>query len=320
MQAKTTFSSSSLPSDLSEKAKFSLWQEIHNDQIWSVEYRIGERAPFHAEIEAFAVGELVVGQMAGTIKQANRQSKNIASDGRDGYLLLVNKSGSELRGGQVGREYGIGLGEAALVSAAEPLKMFGNDENKWMNLVIPEPVLARSFAAVNDMLAKPISADNEALNLLIRYCRLLEAGPLLNSADVIEHATGTIIDLIGLATGAKGGATELAGTRGLRAARLAAILDRIKLGFTNPRISAQSIAESMGLSARYVHDLLAETGLGFSERVLEFRLQMARRMLVGGQYRHLLVSEIALAAGFGDISYFNRSFRRRFGAPPNALR
>jgi AraC-like DNA-binding protein len=32
------------------------------------------------------------------------------------------------------------------------------------------------------------------------------------------------------------------------------------------------------------------------------------------------VSSIALDAGFGDISYFNRAFRRRYGATPSDVR
>jgi len=32
------------------------------------------------------------------------------------------------------------------------------------------------------------------------------------------------------------------------------------------------------------------------------------------------VCEIALAVGFGDISTFNREFRRRFGATPSTIR
>ncbi|QPC86955.1 helix-turn-helix domain-containing protein [Mesorhizobium sp. NBSH29] len=320
MQEKTKFSSSALGAALDEKSRYALWQEIHNDQIWSVDYSVGESVPFQAEIEAFGVGQLVVGKMSGSIKRASRQATNVSADGRDGYLLLINKSGFELRGSQVGRDYGIGLDSGALVSASEPLVMAGNDTNSWMNIVIPAKVMTDSFASVEDMLARPIAADNEALKLLIRYCQFLEEGPVLASQDIIAHATNTILDLIGLAAGARGSAVELAGVRGMRAARLAAILGRIDADFANPRISAPSVAEALGVSVRYVHDILMETGLGFSERVLELRLQKAKRMLAGGRHTHLRISDIALAVGFGDISYFNRSFRRRFGATPTSVR
>jgi AraC-like DNA-binding protein len=41
-----------------------------------------------------------------------------------------------------------------------------------------------------------------------------------------------------------------------------------------------------------------------------------------GDARHdaLKVSDIALACGFNEISYFNRCFRRRFGAAPTQFR
>jgi AraC-like DNA-binding protein len=32
------------------------------------------------------------------------------------------------------------------------------------------------------------------------------------------------------------------------------------------------------------------------------------------------IATIALDAGFGDLSYFNRTFRRRFGVAPSELR
>jgi len=32
------------------------------------------------------------------------------------------------------------------------------------------------------------------------------------------------------------------------------------------------------------------------------------------------ISEIALASGFGDVSYFNRAFRNHYGASPTAIR
>ena len=45
---------------------------------------------------------------------------------------------------------------------------------------------------------------------------------------------------------------------------------------------------------------------------MELKLCKARDMLAGAS--PLKIIEIAYACGFGDISYFNRCFRRRFGA------
>ncbi|QCI67186.1 AraC family transcriptional regulator [Phreatobacter stygius] len=320
MLEKDVFSSKDLPEHLDERARFALWQDIHVAQIWSVEYEPSGNLPFEATIEATAVGQLVLGQMAGTIKHATRKARNIADDGRDGYLLLVNCGDTILSGAQVGRDYSVRRGEAALVSASEPLKMTGGDKNIWMNVVIPRAVLEDAFAHIDDRLALPIGADNEALALLKRYCRFLEAGPAIVSPDLITHATETIVDLIGLATGAKGETAELAGLRGLRAARLQAILAKMRDNFADPAISAQGVAQELGLSVRYVHDLLQETGLSFAERILELRLQRTHRMLSDRRYDRMRISEIALISGFSDVSYFNRCFRRRFGSTPSGAR
>ncbi len=43
-------------------------------------------------------------------------------------------------------------------------------------------------------------------------------------------------------------------------------------------------------------------------------------MLADRRCAGLRVAEIAFAAGFSDISHFNRSFRRRFGLTPTAAR
>jgi AraC-like DNA-binding protein len=317
---KVVFSSSSLPSHLNEQAKFSLWQDIHMAEIWSVDYSIADDIPFNAEIEARAIGEVNLGRMAGTIRHASRKAQHINEDSRDGYLLLINNGATEMVGSQIGRTYAIASGEAALVSASEAFEMTGDEKNIWGNIVIPQKLLAGAFANIDDLLAMRIGADNEALRLLRNYWAMLEDDGLTFTPDLGAHAASTIVDLVGLATGAKGEATELAGFTGLRAARLAAILEKIRANYTDPRISAQTVANELRLSLRYIHDLLQETGLGFSERILELRLLRTRQMLSDRRNDGLRVGEIALLCGFGDVSYFNRSFRRRFGGTPGSMR
>src|SRR5262249_25668299 len=112
----------------------------------------------------------------------------------------------------------------------------------------------------------------------------------------------------------------MARMRGLRAARLQEIVAEIKVGFANPAMSVGRVALKLGLSTRYIQDLLEESGASFTERVLELRLQKARIMLADRRDDKLKVSEIAHTCGFNEISYFNRCFRRRFGGSPTGAR
>jgi AraC-like DNA-binding protein len=54
--------------------------------------------------------------------------------------------------------------------------------------------------------------------------------------------------------------------------------------------------------------------------VLEQRLLLARKMLISPGNRQSKISAIAYDAGFGDLSYINRVFRRRFEATPSEFR
>jgi AraC-like DNA-binding protein len=43
-------------------------------------------------------------------------------------------------------------------------------------------------------------------------------------------------------------------------------------------------------------------------------------MLRDPRHAHLTIAQLAHGSGFNDISYFNRAFRRRFGATPTDVR
>ena len=43
-------------------------------------------------------------------------------------------------------------------------------------------------------------------------------------------------------------------------------------------------------------------------------------MLANPRFDSMKVSDVAYASGFSEISYFNRCFRRRFGAAPSQYR
>jgi len=141
----------------------------------------------------------------------------------------------------------------------------------------------------------------------------------LADANVARSVSAHILDLVALALGARGENAELA-LGGARAARLKALKADVMTMLGNTDLSSELIAGRHGISSRYVRKLFEQEGTSFTAFVLSERLARVRRMLSEMRYAHLTIAQIAHACGFNDISYFNRAFRRHFGATPSDVR
>ena len=106
----------------------------------------------------------------------------------------------------------------------------------------------------------------------------------------------------------------------MRAARRQIIENEIVNNLGSGELSAGFVAARLGVTPRYVHLLLEETGKSFSHHVLERRLEKAAALLRDPRWRHRKIATIAAEAGFADLSYFNCAFRRHFGATPSDIR
>lgn len=107
---------------------------------------------------------------------------------------------------------------------------------------------------------------------------------------------------------------------GLRGARIASVINQINESFADQQFSTRVVAEKLGLSVRYVQDLLQGSGLSITDRIMQLRLDKARRMLTEDRQCALKISEVAGSCGFNELSYFHRSFRRHFGVSPAKFR
>jgi AraC-like DNA-binding protein len=103
----------------------------------------------------------------------------------------------------------------------------------------------------------------------------------------------------------------------MRAARLTAIKHDLAL---NPSLTLGSVAARQGISPRHVQRLFDTDGTTFTAYALALRLLHAHRMLTDPGFAAWTIGAVAYESGFGDLSHFNRSFRRRYGASPSHVR
>jgi len=105
-----------------------------------------------------------------------------------------------------------------------------------------------------------------------------------------------------------------------RTARLRAVKADILANIAQPGLTINAVARRQGISSVYVRKLFEHDGTTFTEFILTRRLARVHRMLGDPRFSGGTISTIAFDAGFGDLSYFNRVFRRRYGATPSDVR
>jgi AraC-like DNA-binding protein len=304
--------------DFPEHKRLDTWREVYGRGIINVDIDPIGDAPFHADVTFSLLPNVSIA--AGSRSPAHYSiTREFAGRGRDIVGISILRQGAA-SATQFGRELSGGVGSACVMASDAPSRSTLHSDGSFITLALSPPAIAALVPNLSAALGQIIPSENRALRLLTRYLDIVQAGDELENREIARSVSTHIFDLAALALGARGDAADIAKQRGAKAARLAAIRSDILGRLGHNDLSADRIAASHGISSRYLRKLFEEEGSSFSSFVLAERLMGARRMLVDLYYAHLNIAQIAHENGFGDISYFNRAFRRQFGATPSDFR
>lgn len=254
---------------------------------------------------------------------ALRQKSHVARDGNDDLSLLVPRGRQPIRMHLPDRSHGQ---DDVLVRAGGPVLLRGNEErfHAWalgsnsQVICVPRAPIAEAVSDLNRTLYRGVP-QSAALNLLCSYAKTLSSdiGPL--DSGTLLQVKKTLTDLFILALGPTRDATE-ATKDSARAAKLAAIKTDIEANLAHPELSLDWISGRHGLSPRAIRDLFYAAGTNFTDHVLTRRLERAYGLLANPGPPHRSITAIAYECGFGDLSWFNQAFRRRYAMTPSDLR
>jgi AraC-like DNA-binding protein len=255
---------------------------------------------------------------SGTLQGTRYRRIRENNDPTEDVGLVFNPEGLLLLA-QNGRELALGAGEATLVSFTEELHSVHCAPGEMLVLRFPRPQLAPRLADAHDAMMRRIPRGNPALKMVADYSAIAKAG--VDADCEMQHLiVSHMYDLVALAAGATRDAAEVARGRGLHAALMSAIKRDIAESLTQADLSVSALALRHGCTPRFIQRLFEREGTSFTDYLLAARLTLARRMLTDPARHRDKISTIALDAGFGDLSYFNRVFRRHFGDTPSGVR
>jgi AraC-like DNA-binding protein len=165
----------------------------------------------------------------------------------------------------------------------------------------------RSHPPVRALDVSPL--DTDLLDVVVRLVRLQDSphdarflAPLI-TREIIYR----------LLQGDQSGRLHQIATVGGYAHRIAEAIERIRKNFDQP-LRIEDLAREVGMSVSGFHaHFKAVTALSPLQFQKQLRLQEARRLMLG---EHLDAASAGYRVGYDDAAYFNREYRRLFGAPP----
>ncbi len=300
-------------------------------EVWSAQWReycvrmalsLEFAAPPNDKFECTAVSRALPGlhMLAVALPEVcGTRTRNYNSKNHDDFTLIVNRVGAVTASAR-GCNVALREGEAMLMRSQDVLSFNRRMPGRCVSLGIPGSVLSSIVVDAEHAVMRHIPRHLGALKLLTGYSCALLHDEGLDSPEIRSIAVNHVHDLVALTLGATRDAAEVAKNRGVPAARLKLAKAYISENSFRRDLTVSAVSTHLGLTPRNLQRLFEIEGITFSSFLLSQRLTRAYRMLVETKFAGTAVSTIAYDVGFGDLSYFNRCFKQRYGATPRDVR
>ena len=298
--------------------RLALWQDIVCDVFVGLDCKSDLGSAFHGSVTQALLGKAVCSEVCSDRQHVLRTPSRIARSDQDFVLVALGHRGNGAVT-QDGRETVIHPAEFALYDTTRPYELKFNDPFTQSIFKVPREMLQRRLGGTETLTAMSFGADAPLERLVYDFifglCQSADRLASDHAAVLSEQA----VDLLAMALSERLGKTSLPSSTH-RSALIYRLKAHVRSHLADPDLSLSETAAALGISARYVNDLLADEETSFQRFVLAERLGQCRRDLASPLLTHRHISEIAFAWGFNDLSHFGRVFREQFGMSPRDYR
>lgn len=147
----------------------------------------------------------------------------------------------------------------------------------------------------------------------------------IHAEQQFTHAIANLItthvaDLLSVLFVEESGRADVCGLGIIQSIRFTEILKYIEEHMEEPELGIDAVAKTHHISPHYVRKLFYESGMTFTDYLTGLRLDAVYQRLACPENQCENISTLAYAAGFNNLAWFNRAFKRRFNMTPSVAR
>jgi len=301
-----------------ERDQFASWREACCQHVYAITPEREDRGGFRGAIQARRLGGVDVVDLRCEGHRVARRAEDIRVAPSDTYYVY-HQIGEAAWFLQEARHVLALRGDIVLADPNVPFSTGSSGDFDFRIWRVPRRSLDAYLALPGHLPMIHLPFNSPECSLVAGCLGMLASEGERIDPRIVKPVSENLVRLVAMAAGI---APELreSGRLAVREAALQRLLRHVETHFAEPDLSPARAATALGMSVRKLHMLFAPTGTSFGDFLLRCRLDEARRLLSSPATRQRSIAEVALAAGFSDLSTFYRAFRARWGITPGELR
>lgn len=302
---------------------FDYWSDIVCDEFVKLDCDQNNGAeyeqPFSAELRGgSALSSLRFSEVMANPHRVRRSKNQISRSTEEDFLISFQLSQQGIVR-QNGREAILTPGTFAMYDSTQPYTLSFNESFHQLIVQMPKQVLSRHLMNPEQYTAIQMSGTSGLGAVLTNFILSL-ARELGNINQTSDELSDNLINMIAMAFSSSVMLEQVGSNSVVTESLRQRVLRYIEMNICNPQMSNQLIADSQGISVRYLNKLFEEQSESVHTLLLEKRLQMSLKLLKDSAYCGHSIEMIGYHVGFSSAAHFSRCFKKRFGQSPSQFR
>jgi AraC-like DNA-binding protein len=260
--------------------------------------------------EKLKISEVIADPL--TVKRSKQQIAKCA----DANFLISFQLANQCTLRQNGREAMLTPGSFALYDSTQPYTLNFKEKFHQLVLQIPQNILYKHIVCPEKYTAIPISG-NSGIGAVLRNTIMSTIAEVNHSKTLPSELYDNVIYMLSLAFTSSDFNFQSLTTK----QQDNSLKQRIHLFINNnlnyPKLNAHSIAESQGISIRYLYRLFENDDLTLHNFILKCRLEKSAELLSQTHLTNKNIEWVAYTVGFVCAAHFSRLFKKHFDLTPS---
>lgn len=303
---------------LPQQEKLEFWRSLVEQNIVALDFSTERNQSFEGSLYSSELGSATLSFIKSTPHIAQRTPASHFASDSDLLVFNIVLAGN-LIACQDGKEHSLACGSGTVVNAGRAYQLNITENTELAVLQVPRKIMSTKVAGIDLVMAKNLAVKNPVYPLVLAYVKELASIMSKLPHQSIGKIADNLLDLLAAMV-----SEALQDSAGLitdhRLANLLRIKAYVAENLFSSDLTPTSVANSLGISARYINQLLSVEDTSLSRYIWKQRLEQAERFLRDTSLSSQTISTLAFGCGFNDMAHFSKSFRKHYNHSPSEYR